>query len=276
MVRITALMDNQASEHKALIAEHGLSYYLEYDGFRLLFDCGSGPHFLDNAHRLGIDLHELDAVALSHSHYDHAAGYRDLIEQGFGSSVLYTGPHFWETKYAFDGVRYTDLSAGFTQDFLSQHHIRHQCVTGVQEIHPGVFLVSDFPRIHDFETIPSRFLRRTQSGFIPDDFSDEQCVVLKVPGGIAVLVGCSHPGILNMLSHIRDCFRQPIVAVYGGTHLVEADEHRIAVTVQALQDMGVQILGLSHCSGHCAETYVHENTDLQGCHLSVGDTIFYD
>lgn len=276
MVRITALMDNQDSEHKALISEHGLSYYLEYDHFRLLFDCGAGPHFLDNAHRLGIDLHDLDAVALSHSHYDHAAGYRDLIEQGFGCPVLYTGPHFWEPKYAFDGIRYTDLSAGFTPDFLSHHQIRHQCVTGVQEIHPGVFLVSDFPRIHDFETIPTRFLRRTQGSFIPDDFSDEQCVVLRVPGGVAVLVGCSHPGILNMLSHIRTGFQQPIVAVYGGTHLVEADDHRIATTVQALQDLGVRILGFSHCSGHCAEAYVHENTDLRGCHLSVGDTIFYD
>ena len=85
MIRITALMDNKGSEHLALINEHGLSYYIEYNGKRLLFDCGSGPHSQDNAHRLGIDLADLDAVILSHSHYDHAAGYRDLIENGKGS-----------------------------------------------------------------------------------------------------------------------------------------------------------------------------------------------
>ena len=84
MVRVTALMDNDASENKALVNEHGLSYLLEGPDFRILFDCGSGPHPWVNAHRLGLDVAKLDAVVLSHSHYDHAAGFRDLLEQGMG------------------------------------------------------------------------------------------------------------------------------------------------------------------------------------------------
>ena len=69
MLRITALMDNKPSENKALIAEHGLSLLAQYQGRRILFDCGSGANTLINAHRLGIDLKNLDAVVHSGKRY---------------------------------------------------------------------------------------------------------------------------------------------------------------------------------------------------------------
>ena len=127
MVRVTALMDNDASENKALVNEHGLSYLLEGPDFRILFDCGAGPHPWANAHRLGLCVGGLDAVVLSHSHYDHAAGFRDLLEQGLGGKILYTGPHFFEAKFAFDGLRYTDLSAGFGPEFLAENRVEVPC-----------------------------------------------------------------------------------------------------------------------------------------------------
>lgn len=276
MVRITALMDNKPSEHKALIAEHGLSLYVEHNGHRLLFDCGAGPNPQRNAYRLGIDLKDLDAVILSHSHYDHASGFRDLADAGLGSRDLYTGPNFFEPKYARSGVRLTDLSAGFGPDFLAQRGICHHTVEGLKEIFPGVWLISGFPRTHEFEQIPKRFVRRTAQGFREDDFSDEICMAVQVDGGLAVLVGCSHPGILNMMTQVRRLLDQPIRAVYGGTHLVEADGARIDATIRALRQMGLETLGLSHCSGDAAECALQTFPDVTGCHLCVGDTIFYD
>ena len=203
MLHITALMDNKPSENKALIAEHGLSFFVEYNDHRLLFDCGSGSNTLYNAHRLGVELRDLDAVVLSHSHYDHASGFRDLTEQGFGSRLLYTGPCFWEAKYATADSKHTDLSCGFDSAFLEENGITHQEVDGVKEIFPGVWLISNFPRVHSFETIPQRFVRRQGDRFIADDFGDEVCMALEVEGGLAVLVGCSHPGILNMTTQDR-------------------------------------------------------------------------
>lgn len=275
MLHITALMDNKATENKALIAEHGLSLYVEHNGRRLLFDCGSGINPQRNAHRLGIGLRDLDAVILSHSHYDHAAGFRDLAENGLGSRDLYTGPRFFEPKYASDGVRYTDLSAGFDRAFLQEQGITHHEIDGLAELFPGVYLISGFPRVHDFEKIPQRFVRRTAEGFVTDDFGDELCMALEIEGGLAVLVGCSHPGILNMISHVSKLLDRPIRAVFGGTHLVEADGRRIDTTVRSLQAMGLEILGLSHCSGDAADQAICANPDIQGCHLGVGDCIFF-
>lgn len=276
MVRITALMDNKGSENKALIAEHGLSYLLEWEERRILFDCGSGPGFWQNARRLGRSLRNLDAVVLSHSHYDHAAGYRDLLELGGGSPVLYTGPGFFEPKFACGGVGYTDLSCGFDAGFLAQYGICRRTVTGIREIFPGVWLAQGFPRTHEFETIPERFVRLTNGGFAADDFCDEICLVLDTDKGLAVLAGCSHPGILNMIRHIYTVLEKPVFAVFGGVHLVEAGRERILATVKELQDMGLSILGLGHCSGEPAEQAVCRLPDVRGCHLAAGDCIFLD
>ena len=272
MVRITALMDNQPSENKALIAEHGLSFLIERKDCRFLFDCGAGANVWRNAHRLGCAVHDLDAVVLSHSHYDHAAGYRDLVEQGGGSAVLYTGPHFFEPKYAFDGLRYTDLSAGFTPDFLKAHHIRHIPVTGCTEIFPDVYAVGSFPRSHNLETIPDRFVRQVDDHFVQDDFSDEICLALVMQDQLHILCGCAHPGILNMVCHVHKVLGRPVRAVLGGTHLSEADGTRISATIDELRAMGLEIVGFSHCSGRQAEQAI--DGTLRGCHLGTGDCIF--
>ena len=274
MLRITALMDNRNSEHKGLVAEHGLSYAVAYGDRRMLFDCGVSAHSIENARRLGIRLDRLDAVILSHSHYDHAAGYRDLIERGLGSERLYTGPCFFEPKYASAEAKYTDLSAGFGEDFLKAHGIRHQVVQGTEEIFPGVWVVSGVPRVYGFETIPRRFVRRREDGFIPDDFCDEVCLALRGGEGLTVLVGCSHPGILNIVTHVSQTLGLPVRAVYGGTHLTEADADRVEKTIRILKETGVSVLGLSHCSGDEACRILQQHTDITSCWLGVGDTVF--
>lgn len=275
MIRITALMDNQLSAHRALTAQHGLSYHIDFHGRQLLFDCGSGPSFLDNARRLDIHLEQLDAVILSHSHYDHAGGYPFLLEAGLGCETLFTGPGFFVPKYAQSVGKFTYLGAGFGPDLLAAHAIRHHTATGVHPLAPGLWLLAGFPRVHAIETIPRRFVRLGQDGMEPDDFSDEICLILQVEGGLALLVGCSHPGILNMAAHVRQLLGQPIRAIYGGTHLAEAAPERIEATLTALQQMGVQTLGLSHCSGDTAEAALHARSDTAACHLGVGDVVFY-
>lgn len=276
MVRITALMDDKAGEHLALTAEHGLSFYIEYGGRRYLFDCGASDMTIYNAYRMGIYLRDLSAVFLSHSHYDHAGGYRDLADEDLAAEVLYTGPHFFEPKYAEDGIRYTDLSAGFDEDFLKEHRIVHRTVEGLLEVAPGMWLLNGFPRAHAFETIPERFVRKTEQGFVRDDFPDEICLILRVRDGLVVLVGCSHPGILNMLSLVREKFDLPIIGVFGGTHLMEADDERIGITLHELKEMGVRNIGLSHCSGETALGAIAADPSMHGCHLGTGDSVYFE
>ncbi|MBO6158443.1 MAG: MBL fold metallo-hydrolase [Firmicutes bacterium] len=275
MVRITALMDDRGGEHLALTAEHGLSFFVEADGKRFLFDTGASQKTLENASRLGIDLQGLDGVILSHSHYDHAGGYRDLIDGGLGSDVLYTGPYFFEPKFAKDKVRYSDLSAGFDEAYVKARRIRHCEVRDALEIAPGVWVLCGFERPYSFETIPERFVRQTPDGFVQDLFPDEVCLAIRHESALIVLVGCSHPGILNIMTHVQKRLGMPIKAVFGGTHLMEADEARIHKTLEVLKSLGTKTIGFSHCSGEMALSRIQEDPEMEGCHLCTGDRVFY-
>lgn len=274
MLRIMALMDNKLTGRKDLMCEHGLSLLVSSGGKSLLFDCGSGEKTLYNARKLGVELGKLDAVVLSHAHYDHAGGFRFLAER-YPVARVFTGPGFFEEKYAVSDNCYKNLSAGFDQAFLAERGISHTFVEGVVEILPGVYGISGFPRVEPMETIPERFLRLTKAGLIPDDFRDELCLALETGSGIVLLVGCAHPGIINMVRHVGARLGKPVRAVLGGTHLSEADPARIGHTVDALEKMGVTLLGLSHCSGDSAESLIRQREGITACHLGPGDCVFF-
>ena len=276
MIRLTALMDDKPSEHLKLATEHGLSFYMEAGGKKLLFDCAATGATLSNARNLGIRLDLLDAVVLSHSHYDHSAGYRALIESGLGNCVLFTGPLFFERKYAKDESRLKDLSCGFDCRFLSEHGIQYCQIESVAEIFPGIWLLSGFKRTHAFEIIPARFVRQTGGRVVQDEFPDEICLAVQVNGGLAVLVGCSHPGILNIISHVRETLNQPVRMVFGGTHLLDADEKRVRQTIGELKSLGLKVLGLSHCSGEAADCMIRNDPEIFGRHLATGDTTYFE
>ena len=273
MIRITTLMDDAPSRNRVLEAEHGLSFWVEAGGRRFLFDCGATGAAMRNARRLGVPLEAADFTVCSHGHYDHAAGFRPLAEQGLGGAALLTGPGFFVRKFSFDGFKYTDLSAGFGPEFLAGRGIAHRVCRGVTALGEGCWLVEGFPRTHSFETIPARFVRGEPGAAGPDDFADEICLAADTPRGLVVLAGCSHPGILNMVARVRAALGRPVWGVFGGTHLVEADEARVRATVEELCALGLEVLGLSHCSGAAAEELLRREGRVRACHLSAGDCL---
>lgn len=273
MICITALMDNLAGQPH-LAAEHGLSLLVAYEGRQVLFDCGKGPAFLENARRLGISLEELDAVVLSHSHYDHALGFRDFVRAGLRVPVLYTGAGFWEPKYSRQEDTFADRSCGFDRAFLETHRICHREIRDTEQIFPGMWLVTAFSRNVPFETIPEKFVRKTEAGFLPDNFGDEVCLVLEAEGGLVMVVGCSHPGIVNMVNGVAARLGKPVRAIFGGTHLCDAGPRRMECTLDTMAAAGVETLGFSHCSGETVEQLVKADSRFRGCYLGSGDRIF--
>lgn len=267
------VMDNLAGEQKAMKAEHGLSFYVETDHVRILFDFGAGGHTLDNAGRLGIRLDQVDFAVGSHGHYDHAAGYRDFVEAGLGCPLV-TGRGFFQEKYALSGPKATYLGTGFDEGFLEQYKIPYEICGSVKSLAEGCWVMGGIQRTHDFETIPERFVIRRENGWEQDYFQDEICLVLEDKGELTVVVGCSHPGILNILDTVRERFPQPIRAVVGGTHLVEADRERIGMTIDVMTEMGIGLLGFNHCSGQLLREVMAQKPGLNTVYLGAGDCLF--
>lgn len=274
MMILRTLLENSISQNKALTAEHGLSFMVETEHAKILFDCSAGSAARKNAGKMNVSLTDVDYVVLSHSHYDHAGGYPDMAAHG-ACAPLVTGPRFFEEKYARDGGKYVYLGCGFGESFLTENGIEHLVCEGCETLAEGCHVVGGFKRIYDFEKAPSRFVRQTREGMIPDDFPDEICLVIESTKGLIMIVGCSHPGILNMIESVRERFGQPVYAVFGGSHLVEADEERLLKTMKILKDMGIALAGFNHCTGDTAQNrFAASDGSAAYSHLKAGDCIF--
>lgn len=272
MITIKTLLENSGSRNRSLLFEHGLSFLITINENSYLFDCSSGDKFLKNARKMNVDLSKIKSVILSHSHFDHCCGFLDLVEN-FKISNIYTGKSFFDTKYSFDGLKYSYLGCGFDKDFLKKNNISHTICENIIELEKNLFIVGNFKRNYEFETSPKRFVVDRGDKIEVDNFEDEICIVIKTSKGLVVVTGCSHPGILNMLSGIKDIFNEKIYAVYGGTHLVEADDSRLEKTLEEMKKFGVKILGFSHCSGEKIVELIKKEKEFLSCQLNTGDEI---
>ena len=133
MIEIRTLLDNVGTEHKSLTAKHGLSMFVRTDSLKLVFDCGPDATAVNNARLMDTPIQTADYVILSHSHYDHSGGYPDFVRNQV-KGTLYTGPDYFEPKYAFDGVKYTYLGAGFDEQFLAENQIVHKVCRGTVQL----------------------------------------------------------------------------------------------------------------------------------------------
>ena len=135
-LKITTLIENTPGEHLALKHEHGISFYIEKDGHKILFDTGQSGSFLYNADQLRIQLSDLEFVVLSHGHYDHSGGLRSLADLTSRFELI-TGEGFFLEKYAFRGGSYEYLGNNFDRPFLEKHRIHHRIArNGLTELVP--------------------------------------------------------------------------------------------------------------------------------------------
>ncbi len=252
-VQVLTLIENSNGEHLGLQIEHGLSFLIQTDCHQILFDVGQSAKFIHNADVLNVNLSKTTHVVLSHGHYDHTGGFRDLVHTIGNSFELYVNRGFFSPKYAYNNGSLQFLGNNFDERFLEKEPITtHYVEQNVVELVPQVYIVSNFDRTTDFEAVNQRFCLYSGSSLITDRFEDEVALVIDNPKGLIVILGCSHPGLVNMLNTIVKRFNKPIYAILGGTHLVEADEKRLDLSFTFLQKLSPALLGISHCTGEKA------------------------
>ncbi len=251
-IRITTLIENSPDENSSLHYEHGISFYIEKGNQKLLFDTGQSSAFIENAEQLGKDLTALDHVVLSHGHYDHTGGFTTLCKKT-NTFHLHIKKGLFQKKYTYKNDTYTFKGNNFDEQFLQKRGIAYAFIEqDVTEITDGVYVLTNFPRIYTNEIINQSFQVETESGYRQDYFEDEVLLAIDTSKGLVVILGCSHPGVRNMLDHVKLKLQRPIYAVLGGTHLKEADAARIEDSVAYLVREVDGPIGVSHCTGDTA------------------------
>ena len=108
----------------------------------------------------------------------------------------------------------------------------------------------EIPMVTDYEEIDSNLYIKEGGEYRPEPLGDDQALFIKTEQGLVVLLGCAHRGIINTLKHARELTgMETIHTVLGGTHLIRASEMQLELTIAELKALGVQRLGVSHCTG---------------------------
>jgi 7,8-dihydropterin-6-yl-methyl-4-(beta-D-ribofuranosyl)aminobenzene 5'-phosphate synthase len=245
----------------ALHAEHGLSYHIETTvngkSHSCLFDYAAEFQGVKrNMELLKIDFKRIEALGLSHDHWDHQATLmeflktkRDEIPKGI---PFYVGEKFFVGTYARrpDG-NIASLLALKREDIEGLGSIKIVEIKTPTPIIPGAYLTGKVEQVTDYEKVPPIFLAKKGDQFVQEDFIGEQSIVLNAKGkGLVVLSGCSHRGIVNIVKHAQKMTGiDKVHAIVGGFHLTNAKPELIQKTIADIKTIRPDYIVPTHCTG---------------------------
>ncbi len=192
---------------------------------RILFDTGESERYLfNNLKVMDVNILDIEAVVISHDHWDHAGGLWGILKERKGLNV-YACPHF--SKEFKEKVR------GLQGELIGADRFI--------EISKDIFITGE---------IPGAYLGR---------YMPEQAFIIKTENGITLITGCAHPGIVKTVEKVKEKFsKQQLYLVFGGFHLMDKDKRAVEIVVEKFKEMRVKKVGPTHCSGKEAEELFEE------------------
>jgi len=241
--RITNLYDAFGSPATKLAKDWGFAALVEYGGKRILFDTGNDADiFEQNVKALGVDLTRLDAVVISHRHGDHTSGLAYLLQVNPGVAIYVPQegaffkaampPDFFvrQPGLAPDLQYFDGKDPGPRRSGTPWEKANFKIVSGTAEIFPGFHIVS---------------VQSQKPGTIE---MNELSLAIRTPRGLAVVVGCSHPGVEKILAQVAKIDPR-LYTVLGGYHLVRTQESEVRRVALALRDeLKIERVAPAHCT----------------------------
>jgi len=255
----TILCENTAATSLKIMGEHGLSILIERGEEAILMDTGQGMTISNNLDTLKKDISGLKAIVLSHGHLDHTGGLMAVLDR-VDKVPLYAHPDAFKPRYAqLPSAREKKVSIGipFERSQLESAGAVIREIETFTEITPGIYVSGVVERPQGWKSWDERLVVPVENGLQPDPFLDDFSMVVETDNGPVVLLGCAHAGLEFILKHLHEKGGwNQFYAVLGGTHLGMAGPEEWEKALILFEKYNVQRVGVSHCTGMHAASYL--------------------
>jgi 7,8-dihydropterin-6-yl-methyl-4-(beta-D-ribofuranosyl)aminobenzene 5'-phosphate synthase len=260
-LKITILVDNSSSDPD-LQSEHGFSLWIEADNKKILFDTGHSKLIVHNAAKLDINLGLAQYLILSHGHYDHTGAVAEIVRLN-PSITIFCHPFITNQRFS----RQPDGYMKFVGIDKSQSTALESVENQINWIHSPCDISNDIgisgpiPRVSSFEDTGGAFFLDTQEKQ-PDLIIDDLSLWFKTQGGLCIITGCCHSGLVNTITHIKSIVNEPVHTIIGGFHLGNASPDRIEQTCKFIKFINtnntIPHIIPCHCTGENAVEYFYK------------------
>jgi 7,8-dihydropterin-6-yl-methyl-4-(beta-D-ribofuranosyl)aminobenzene 5'-phosphate synthase len=266
-LRIKVLAEDSVGYETPYLGQHGTAFLLvcRQGGVakNILVDVAQNPEaLLQNFERMGVAPGCVDAIVLTHCHYDHTQGLARVL-RAIGKKDLPVIAHPALFRFNFitrPFLRHVGVMSGDSRRQIEASGGMLFLTKDPLEIMPGLTTTGEVERTTDFEKVGISLTTIEAGRLQPDAMPDDLSVVARIQGrGLFIVTGCSHAGIVNIARQaIRQTGTERICGILGGLHLVEASENRIQKTVQALHELGPESIWAGHCTGFRAQAALYQ------------------
>ena len=245
-MKLTILFENHAGYRKGLIGYHGFAALVEHNGRKVLVDTGTdGEVLLRNMETLGVSPEEIDALFITHGHYDHTGGLGAFLESREREIDVYAHPGIFERRIALKPHR-REIGIPFKKEELEELGAKFHLSPKPVEFLPGFISSGEIERRTWDRAVGYLVL---DGKTVPDPVLDDLALIVDLGDGIAVITGCGHSGVLNIVRHSMTLTGKRVLALIGGFHLRGAGKALLTDAARGLSELGVGRLYAGHCTG---------------------------
>ncbi len=244
------LVENK-TETEGVLAEHGLSIYIDTGDKKILFDAGASDAFAMNADRMKVDLSQVDFAVVSHGHYDHTGGFPMFCRRN-RKAPIYIHKNAFRESHGFEDGKIEDEMCGirWTREQRDGINDRFILTDGPVKITDDIIISGTVPMAEGFEPTEKFYYFGVSGAPVFDDMSHEQILVIRQPEGLYVFSGCSHRGVISALEEARRIFPGEKVACFvSGMHLYHANAEQRREVIEAFKREEVARIMPVHCTG---------------------------
>ncbi len=253
-MNISILVDNNTFTGQFFVGEPAVSYFIETDDKKILFDAGYSDAFLANAQKMKVEIWNMDYVILSHGHLDHTWGMPSLMKvleeksnlrTNKNKPVLITHPATFTNRRL---KKTRDIGPNTTSNLLSKQFDMRLSSTPVFITEKLVYL-GEIPRVTAFEAKKPLGSVVTDKGETPDFLMDDSALVYRSGEGLVIITGCSHSGICNIVEYAKRIMKEDrILDIIGGLHLSKPSKTQLSGTLDYISELKPLKMHACHCT----------------------------